>query len=355
MSEKLESLREKIDDIDSRLLKLLSARARIVQRVAEVKNGTAVYRPERESQVLRRIAEENPGPLPDRALQRVFTEIMSACRALEDMVTVAFLGPEGTYSQEAALKHFGATAPLAACATIDEVFRRVENGGVGYAVVPVENSTEGAVGRSLDLLLATDARVCGEVMLPIRQCLMSTAKGIAGIRKVYSHTQSLAQCQRWLAKNLPHAEQVPVVSNAEAARVASKERTAGAIASRTAAALYKLQLLARDIEDEPNNTTRFLVLGTHDAAPTGRDKTSLILSARNVPGAIHALLTPLAKNGVSMTKLESRPARTGLWEYVFYVDVQGHAKDRNVAAALSELESLASLFKNLGSYPAALG
>jgi chorismate mutase/prephenate dehydratase len=355
MTEKLESLREKIDDIDSRLLKLLSARARIVQRVAEAKNGATVYRPEREAQVLRRVAQENPGPLPDRAVQRVFTEIMSACRALEDTVTVAFLGPEGTYSQEAALKHFGATAPLSPCASIDEVFRRVENGGVGYAVVPVENSTEGAVGRSLDLLLATDARVCGEVMLPIRQCLMSTVKSTAAIGTVYSHTQSLAQCQRWLATHLPHAEQVAVVSNAEAAKLASRDRSAAAIASRTAASLYKLQLLARDIEDEPNNTTRFLVLGAHDAAATGNDKTSLILSARNVPGAIYALLSPLAKNGVSMTKLESRPARTGLWEYVFYVDVQGHASDGNVAAALSELERLASLFKNLGSYPAALG
>jgi chorismate mutase/prephenate dehydratase len=355
MNEKLESLREKIDEIDTRLLKLLSARARIVQRVAQVKNGTAVYRPERESQVLRRMARENPGPLPDRALQRVFTEIMSACRALEDTVTVAFLGPEGTYSQEAALKHFGATAPLAPCATIDEVFRRLESGGVGYAVVPVENSTEGAVGRSLDLLLSTEARVCGEVMLPIRHCLMSTAKSVSGIQKVYSHTQSLAQCQRWLAKNLAHAAQQPVVSNAEAAKLAAKERNTAAIASRTAAELYKLQLLARNIEDETNNTTRFLVLGTHEVPPTGHDKTSLILSARNVPGAIHALLTPLAKNGVSMTKLESRPARTGLWEYVFYVDVQGHASDGNVAAALSEVERLASLFKNLGSYPAAIG
>lgn len=355
MTEKLESLREKIDDIDSRLLKLLSARARVVQRVAEAKNGAAVYRPEREAQVLRRVAQENPGPLPDRAVQRVFTEIMSACRALEDTVTVAFLGPEGTYSQEAALKHFGATAPLSPCGSIDEVFRRVENGGVGYAVVPVENSTEGAVGRSLDLLLATDARVCGEVMLPIRQCLMSMVKSTAAIGKVYTHTQSLAQCQRWLASHLPHAEQVAVVSNAEAAKLASKDRSAAAIASRTAASLYNLQLLARDIEDEPNNTTRFLVLGAHDAAPTGNDKTSLILSARNVPGAIYALLSPLAKNGVSMTKLESRPARTGLWEYVFYVDVQGHASEGNVATALSELERLASLFKNLGSYPAALG
>jgi chorismate mutase/prephenate dehydratase len=300
------------------------------------------------------VAELNAGPLTNRALQRVYTEIMSACRALEDQMSVAFLGPEGTYSQEAALKHFGSVVPLAPSTSIDEVFRRVETGTVGYAVVPVENSTEGAVGRTLDLLLATDARVCGEVMLPIRQCLMSKSGKIGSIRKVYSHTQSLAQCQRWLAQHLPRAAQVAVVSNAEAARLAAKEPSAAALASKTAAALYGLRLIARNVEDEAKNTTRFLVLGGHEAAPSGKDKTSLILSTRNVPGAVHDLLTPLAKNGVSMTKLESRPAGTGLWEYVFYVDLEGHSRDPNVGRALQELERKASLFKNLGSYPAAV-
>jgi chorismate mutase/prephenate dehydratase len=300
------------------------------------------------------MADLNPGPLPDRALQRVYTEIMSACRALEDRMVVAYLGPAGTYSQEAVIKHFGGVVPTAACASIDEVFGRVETGAVGFAVVPVENSTEGAVGRTLDLLLTTPARVCGEVMLPIRQCFMSKTKSLASIRKVYSHTQSLAQCQRWLARNLPHAETVAVVSNAEAARLAAAERGTGAIASKTAAALYGLQLLARNIEDEASNTTRFLVIGEEDAAPSGKDKTSLILATRNVPGAIHELLTPLAAYRVSMSKLESRPARTGRWEYVFYVDLEGHAKDANVAAALADLERKASMYKNLGSYPAAV-
>jgi chorismate mutase/prephenate dehydratase len=354
MTDKLKNLRKKIDAIDVALVKLLSSRARLAQDVGRIKNGAAVYRPEREAQVLRRVADINPGPLADHALQRVYTEIMSACRALEDQMTVAFLGPEGTYSQEAALKHFGGMVPLAACASIDEVFRQAESGAVGYAVVPVENSTEGAVGRTLDLLLATEARVCGEVMLPIRQCLMSRRGGIEAVRKIYSHTQSLGQCQRWLARHLPDAEQVAVVSNAEGARMAAKERGSAAIASRTAAALYGLELLAKNIEDESKNTTRFLVLGSHDAAPSGKDKTSLILATRNTPGAIHELLTPLASNGVSMTKLESRPARTGLWEYVFYVDIQGHRQDSNVAQALGELERKASLFKNLGSYPAAV-
>ena len=210
------------------------------------------------------------------------------------------------------------------------------------------------MGRTLDLLLSTSAKVCGEVMLPIRQCLMSRVKTAGAIRKVYSHTQSLAQCQQWLARNLPQAETIAVVSNAEAARLAARERGAAAIASKTAAELYGLRLLGRNIEDEPRNTTRFLVLAGEDARPSGNDKTSLILSTRNVPGAVHELLTPLAKNRVSMTKLESRPARTGLWEYVFYVDVEGHHEDANVARALAELERKASWFKNLGSYPAAV-
>jgi chorismate mutase / prephenate dehydratase len=355
MNDKLNSLRAKIDALDARLVKLLSERARLVQQVGEVKQGAAVYRPEREAEILRRVAGLNPGPFADAALQRIYIEIMSACRALEDSVAVAYLGPAGTYSQEAATKHFGGATPLVTCASIDEVFRRVETAEVGYGVVPVENSTEGAVGRTLDLLLATPARVCGEVMLPIRQCLMSKAKTSAAISKVYSHTQSLAQCQQWLARHLPQAEQIAAVSNAEAARLASRERGAAAIASKAAAELYGLQLLAQNIEDDSKNTTRFLVIAAHDAAPSGHDKSSLILSTRNVPGAIHQLLTPLAAHGVSMTRLESRPARTGgLWEYVFYVDIEGHASKPNVAKALTEIERSASLFKNLGSYPAAV-
>jgi chorismate mutase/prephenate dehydratase len=354
MSADLKDLRAKIDALDERLVKLLSARARLAQSVGKLKMGAAVYRPEREAQVLRRLKTLNGGPLPDRALQRIYIEIMSACRALEDGMTVAFLGPEGTYSQEAAVKHFGGATPLIACSSIDEVFRRVEEGATGYAVVPVENSSEGAIGRTLDLLLATPARICGEVNLPIRHCLMSKSKSRASIRKVYSHSQSLGQCQRWLARNLPNAQVIAAVSNAEAARLAARERGAAAIAGKTAAELYGLTLLARNIEDEPNNTTRFLVLGQHDAAPSGRDKTSLILSARNIPGAVHELLTPLAANGVSMTKLESRPARTALWEYLFYVDIEGHELDANVGKALAELERKASFVKRLGSYPAAV-
>jgi len=350
----LKRIRRQIDALDGRLLDLLSARARLAQKIGGLKKNGVIYRPEREAQVLRGVIARNRGPLPDGALARLFIEVMSACRSLEDSLTVAYLGPPGTFSQEAAAKHFGGLAELESCASIDEVFRRVETGACGYGVVPVENSTEGAIGRTLDLLLATPAKICGEVMLPIRQCLMSRAAALKGIRKVYSHAQSLAQCQQWLARNLPAAGRVAVVSNAEAARLAARERGAAAIGPRSAAALYGLKLVARNIEDQSRNTTRFLVIAENDAAPSGRDKTSLIMSARNVPGAMHALLAPLAANRVSMTRLESRPARAGLWEYVFYVDIEGHERDANVARALAELKRKASFLKNLGSYPAAV-
>jgi len=351
--DKLTDIRRQIDALDARLVKLLSSRARLAQRIGRLKRG-AIYRPEREAQILRRAVALNRGPLAQAGLVRILTEVMSACRSLEDHMTVAYLGPAGTFSQEAVLKHFGGLTAQQACATIDEVFRQVETGAVGYGIVPVENSTEGAIGRTLDLLLATPARVCGEVMLPVHQCLMSKAGTRTAIRTVYSHTQSLAQCQQWLARHLPRAERVAVVSNAEAARLAAKDRRAGAIGAKTAAGLYGLRLLARNIEDEARNTTRFLVIGAHGTEPSGKDKTSLIVSTRNLPGAMHQMLTPLAVNGVSMTRLESRPARTGLWEYVFYVDIEGHERDATVAKALVEMQAWVTFLKVLGSYPAAV-
>jgi chorismate mutase / prephenate dehydratase len=353
MRDDVKSIRKRIDALDRRLVRGLSARARLAQRIGKVKSG-AIYKPEREAQVLRGILKVNPGPLSDAALARLYTEIMSACRALEEPLTVAYLGPPGTFSQEAALKHFGASAEMVPCGSIDEAFRRAETGTAGYAVVPVENSTEGAIGRTLDLLLSTPSKICGEIMLPIRQHLMSGERALSAIRKVYSHSQSLAQCQQWLSRRLPDAQRVAVVSNAEAAQLAARERRTAAIGPKTAAGLYRLHLLAHNIEDEPKNTTRFLVLAEHDAAPSGRDKTSLVMSARNVPGAMRELLTPLAANQVSMSRLESRPSRTGLWEYVFYVDIEGHQQDANVARALAGVREKASFLKILGSYPAAV-
>lgn len=353
MAVSLASIRQKIDALDTRLVELLSARARLAQQVWHAKGNASAYKPEREAQVLRRVRELNKGPLSAAALTRLFAEIMSACRALEEQMAVAYLGPEGTFSQEAVVKHFGSATGGRPLSSIDEVFRAVESGESAYGVVPVENSTEGAVGRTLDLLLNTSARICGEVNLPVQQNLMSNAASRAAIRTVYSHTQSLAQCQGWLSRHLPDAERVAVVSNAEAAKMAAKDKRSAAIASRTAAELYGLKLLARNIEDDPKNTTRFVVIGADDASPSGKDKTSLILSTRNVPGAIHDLLSPLAKHGVSMTRLESRPARTGRWEYVFYIDIEGHRAEAHVAKALAALEGKAAMLKLLGSYPAA--
>ncbi len=351
MTDTLKNIRARIDALDDRIVDLLGERAALAQNIGHVKSG-AKYKPEREAQVVRRVTARNRGPLPAPALARVYTEIMSACRALEDGIAVAYLGPQGTFSEEAVIRQFGSQAMLKPCASIDDVFRQVEAGAVNYGVVPIENSTEGSISRTHDLLLATPLRICGEVLLSVHQCLMSKGGKPAGVKKILSHSQSLAQCHEWLNQHYAKAKRVPVVSNAGAARLASKDGAAAAIASKTAAAVYGLKIIASNIEDEPQNTTRFVVIAAHDAGPSGRDKTSLVMSTRNVPGAIHSLLTPLAAHGVSMSRLESRPARTGRWEYVFYVDIEGHQQDANVAQALRELAEKAAFLKNLGSYPA---
>lgn len=353
MSDALQQIRQRIDAIDDELLKLVSERARLAQEVGRIKEGN-LYRPEREAQVLRRIKDANPGPLSGETAARLFREIMSACLALEQPLKVAYLGPQGTFSQAAAIKHFGHAAETVDCASIDDVFRKVEAGMVEYAVVPVENSTEGAIGRTLDLLLNTPLKICGETVVRVHHCLLRKGVSRDGIAKVYSHPQSLAQCHEWLNQNLPGVPRVPVSSNAEAARLAAEDAGAVAIAGETAGEIYGLNVLAQNIEDEPNNTTRFLVLGSHDAAPSGKDKTSLVMSAPNRPGAMHELLGPFARNGVSMTKLESRPSGTNLWDYVFYVDVEGHHQDAAVAKSLAELKNIAPLLKVLGSYPVAV-
>jgi chorismate mutase/prephenate dehydratase len=354
MNERLKSLRDRIDALDEEILRLANARAEIAHEIGMLKQNGAIYRPEREAQVLRRLQGLNRGPLPADAIAHLFTEMMSACRALEDSFAVAFLGPRGTFSEEAALKHFGSSTGKVEAGSIDEVFRKVEAGSAGYGVVPVENSTEGAVGRTLDLLLATPLKISGEIMLPVHHHLLAKdAQGDAP-SCIYSHAQSLAQCHNWLEQNHPGVPRVAVVSNAEAARRAAAEPGTAAIASRAAAELYGLDVLASNIEDDPNNTTRFVVIGTHDAACSGRDKTSLVMSAPNRPGAVHELLSPLAQYGVSMTRLESRPSRAGLWEYVFFVDLEGHRDEPRVAGALAELQALAAFLKVLGSYPVAI-
>ena len=354
MSEELKKCREQIDSIDEQLLQLVSRRAQLAHTIGNLKNGGPIYRPEREAQVLRRLLDQNPGPLSGEAVTAIFRVVMSNCRALEKELSVAFLGPLGTFSEEAANKQFGGLSKPVQCASIDEVFQTVETGAVDYGVVPVENSTEGGIGRTLDLLLQTSLYICGEIALPVHHNLLSKVSDKSDVTKLYSHAQSLAQCHEWLNRNLPGIERQAVASNSEAARLASIEPGAAAIASRRAGELFGLNLLAENIEDDPRNTTRFLVLSNHDVAPSGRDKTSLAMAARNVPGAVVSLLEPLARHGVSMTKFESRPAHTGLWEYVFFVDIEGHREDACVAAALQEIDDRAAFLKVMGSYPVAV-
>ncbi|TMH29689.1 MAG: prephenate dehydratase [Betaproteobacteria bacterium] len=355
MAEDIDKLRRDIDAVDDELLKLLNRRAGLASRIGALKHGAPAYRPERETEILRRIADSNPGPLAAERVTAVFREVISACRGLEEAIRVIYLGPEGTFSEQAVRQHFGRAVEALPAASVDEAFRRCEARAVQFTVVPVENSTEGVVGRTLDLLLSTPLRICAEIELRVQQNLL--AKGtLKEVRRVYSHAQSLGQCDGWLAQHLPGVERVPLASNAEAAQRAAHEPGTAAIAGEAAAERYGLTVLARAIEDAPNNTTRFLVLGELDPAPTGKDRTSLVLSAENKPGAVHALLTPLAEHRVSMTRIESRPARSrsALWEYVFFIDVEGHQKDAPVAKALAKLRTAAPFLKVLGSYPVAV-
>ena len=354
MTSELDRLRGEIDRVNDSILELLNERARYARAIGTLKVGQA-YRPEREAEVLRRMKERNPGPLSDATVAFLFREIMSACLALERPITVAYLGPPGTFSESAAMKHFGLAAVTRPMPSIDEVYRAVESGAADFGVVPVENSTEGAVGRSLDLMPQTPAKVCGEVLIRIHHHLMSREPvPVSAIRRIYSHSQSLAQCHEWLNANVPEAERVAVASNAEAARRAAEEPGNAAVAGDRAAEHYGLAILASNIEDEPNNTTRFLILGDYEPKPSGHDRTSLVLSARNRAGAVYEMLTPFATRGVSMTKFESRPSRVALWEYLFFVDIEGHRDDANVAAALEEVGGIAGYLKVLGSYPMAV-
>lgn len=357
--DKLKQLRVDIDAVDKQLLDLISARARLAQDVAEVKNGSGdgpvnFYRPEREAQILRKVIEQNKGPLSEEEMARLFREIMSACLALEQPLDIAYLGPEGTFTQTAALKHFGHSVNTAAFASIDQVFREVESGASNYGVVPVENSIEGVVNHTLDMLNHSSLVICGEVELRIHHHLLTKDESLAELTKVYSHQQSLAQCRAWLDTHLIKAERIAVTSNAEAARITSDEKNVAAIASEAAGELYGLNNLASNIEDEPDNTTRFLVIGKSSCLASGNDKTSLIFSAPNKPGALHKMLSCFAENDISMTRIESRPSRREMWAYVFFVDIEGHAEDEPVKKALADLEECSAMLKLLGSYPKAV-
>ena len=356
----LAEVRSRIDAVDEQIHRAINERARLAQQVGISKTaaGRAVdfYRPEREAQVLRRARARNAGPLRDAEVLRLFREIMSACLAQQEPLKVAFLGPEGTFTQTAVLTHFGHSVRALPLASIDEVFHEVEAGSADFGVVPIENSSEGTVNHTLDRFLSSPLKICGEVELRIRQHLMGSMNALGRIVRVCSHPQSLAQCREWLEEHLPGIEQVPVSSNAEGARRARDEKGTAAIVGDTAAEVYALKVLAAEIEDRADNTTRFLVLGRKLFTPSGEDRTTLLVSVSraDAPGALHRLLEPLARHRVSLTRIESRPSHRRKWDYVFFIDFEGHAEERHVKKALAALKKRASLFRVLGSYPRAV-
>ncbi len=382
----LESLRERIDAIDLEIQTLLNERAGNALQVAKVKKASAAakavkdtagvraeraerggapsligavpivsfYRPEREAQILKKIASRNQGPMRDVHIQRIFREIISASLSLEEQLNIGYLGPQGTYSEEATMKHFGRSVIGVPHASIADIFTAVEADSVRFGVVPVENSTEGTINHTLDLLMQTPLRVCGEVLLRIQHQLLSQSTDLNSIKAVHAHPQSLAQCRGWLDEHLPHAERVSESSNAAAAAIAVDNETIAAIAGESAGLRYKLPALAKNIEDIKTNTTRFLVIGKQEVPPSGDDATSLLISAPHKPGGLRRMLKPMEEAGISMTRIESRPGRTAMWEYVFFIDVCGHQSDETLAPVLAQLRDEAVGLRVLGSYPRAV-
>ncbi|NCX88839.1 MAG: prephenate dehydratase [Betaproteobacteria bacterium] len=351
----LGELRSAIDGVDDRLLQLLCERARLAKSVGQLKEDSdaPVWRPEREAQIIQRLRALNTGPLSGERIESIWREIISGCRELERRLRVAYLGPSGTFSEIALLKHFGHGVEAVPCASIDEVFRATELQQADFGIVPVENSSEGAVNRSLDLMLQSALVISAEVSLPVKHNLLSQHASLDAITRICAHPQALAQCAGWLDKHLPNAQRIPVASNAEGARLAAREPDAAGIASELAAQRYDLQITRGSIQDDPHNRTRFAVIGRYVCAASGMDQTSLILSVPDKAGAVHSLIEPLARHGVSMKRFESRPARQGSWEYYFYIDIIGHQSDAAVAAALKELRQRAAFMKIVGSYPRA--
>jgi chorismate mutase/prephenate dehydratase len=354
----LSEARARIDGIDQQIQGLIAERARWAHQVGKAKGPLKAaidyYRPEREAQVLRQVLDRNDGPLSDEVLLRLFREIMSACLAQQEPLTIGYLGPEGTFSQQAMIKHFGHSARGLPLSSVEEVFEEVEAGHADFGVVPVENSGQGTIQSTLDMFLTSNLKICGEVELHVHQYLMSRTGRLEDIERVYSHPMSLAQCKAWLRQNLPNAEKIAATSNAEAARRSRVADDAAAIAGESAGHVYGLKVVAGPIEDRADNTTRFLVLGRELFTPSGHDRTSLLVFVRDRPGALYSVLSPFAKHGVSMNRIESRPAHSGRWQYGFFIDVSGHVEDAPVKQALSELGEYATDVKILGSYPVAL-
>ena len=351
----LSKLRDEIDNIDANIQELISKRAGIATQVAQTKakseSGGAFYRPEREAQVLRAVKARNKGPLKDETLVRLFREIMSACLAQQKPLNIAYLGPAGTFSELATYKYFGHSVSAMPVTSIDSVFNEVEAGIADFGIVPVENSTEGAVNNTLDMFLSSPLKICGELDLPIHHNLMSKISKLQEINTVFSHRQSLAQCRAWLKENMPHAECIAVSSNAEAAKRAQYTEHSAAIAGESAAHMYGLDIIHKEIEDRSDNSTRFLIIGKQILVASGEDRTSLLVAAKDQPGALFHILKPLSECGVSMTRIASRPSKLGKWDYVFFIDVDGHKDDENLAKALRMLERITTQLKVLGSYP----
>ncbi|MBD8524580.1 prephenate dehydratase [Pseudomarimonas arenosa] len=354
----LSEVRARIDGIDQTIQELIAERAEKARQVGKAKGAAKAaidyYRPEREAQVLRRVVDRNEGPLTDEVLVRVFREIMSACLAQQEPLKVGYLGPEGTFSQQAVYKHFGHSAHGLPLTTIEEVFQEVESGAADFGVVPVENSGQGTIQSTLDMFLTSPLKICGEVELRVHQYLLSRTGHIEDVERVYAHAQSLAQCKTWLRQHLPQAEKQSLASNAEAARRARNADDSAAIAGKSAAHVYGLKVIAGPIEDRPDNTTRFLVVGRELFPPSGNDRTSVLVYVKDKPGALFNVLRPLAEHGLSMNRIESRPAHQGLWRYAFFIDFGGHVEDEAVQAALKEIARDASEIKILGSYPCAI-
>ncbi|WP_018872549.1 prephenate dehydratase [Thioalkalivibrio sp. ALJ16] len=355
--EDLPALRARIDSLDGELLGLLSERARCAEAVARVKrrqeSNPVFYRPEREAEILRRVREQNPGPLSAEAVTRLFREIMSECLALEHPLNVAYLGPVGTFTHLAARKHFGHAVETQPLASIDAVFGAVETGRAQFGVVPIENSSEGVVTHTVDCFMDSDLLICGEVITPVHHHLLAQAEDLSQVKRVLAHAQALAQCRQWLDSELPHAEREAVSSNARAAAIAAADPNAAALASEAAAEHYNVPVRAPHVEDRADNTTRFLIIGSGMTEPSGADRTSIMLSTANRPGSLYSLLKPIAEAGISLTRIESRPSRCTPWNYVFFLDLVGHQQDPLIRDCLDQLRASADTVKVLGSYPQA--
>ena len=355
---KLDEVRQQIDSLDAQIQDLISARARLAQAVRESKgeleHAVDYYRPEREAQVLRAVLARNRGPISDAEMLRLFREIMSVCLAQQEPLKIAYLGPEGTFTQQAVNQHFGHSVQALGVTGIDDVFSQVESSEADFGVVPVENSNQGIVSHTLDRFVDSNLKICGEIEMAIHHNLLSQARSLAQIERIYSHQQSLSQCKHWIRQHLPEAECIAVSSNAEAARRVRHSPDAAAISSQSAADIYGVPVLFARIEDRPDNATRFLVIGRQLLTPSGDDKTTLLLAGDEGPGALHSLLTPLARHSLNMSRIESRPARAGRWSYVFFIDVDGHAETEPLKTALVEMQKQASLTRVLGSYPKAV-